>query len=101
MSVFDKNLLNTRVIKGSDTLSALNDFQVILDSSTLSGAFNLTLPPGKNDLSFRVGASQASITASAAWTLVPNGSDTVDAAVGVLGAGSCGIVYRNGIWYKI
>lgn len=97
----DKNLLATRVVHSADTLSSANDFQVVLDSDEVAGEYDLTLPPGKNDLTFRIGISQASITAGAEWTLVPDGADTVDAAIGVLGAAPCGLVFKNGVWFKI
>lgn len=101
MSIGDINLIPTRVVNGTDTLTR-NDFVVVLNCNEEVGdEFDLTLPAGKNDLVFKFGFTQAAVDSESSWVLIPDGDDIVDAAIGVLGAATKSIVFKNGTWYLI
>ncbi len=87
----------TRMVTGTDTISAQADRKLILNDVTVEDV-DLTFPPGENGITFEIGFAS---TNAATWTAVAVGSDAIDAYVQEnLEAGNNLLVtFLDGTWY--
>lgn len=89
------NIFPTRLISGTDTLTTSDAYVVLLDLT--SGTFNLTMPPGVNNLVFNVLQAPSN---TGTWNLLPNGGDTFDGGNPTTSPGGPSVlVFLNGVWY--